>query len=58
MNSISSLTVSMFWYQTIDKSEDVASEIRRFLNIPPNKTDAGDSQQLAPDPRRAALQKR
>ena len=36
--------VSMFWYQTNEKSEDVASEIRRFLNLPPNKTDAGDSQ--------------
>jgi hypothetical protein len=36
--------VSMFWYQTREKSEYIASEIRRFLNIPPNKTDAGDSQ--------------
>jgi len=34
-----SVPVSMFWYQTMEKSEDVASEIRRFLNIPPNKTD-------------------
>jgi hypothetical protein len=36
--------VSMFWYQTKEKSEDVASEIRRFLKIPPNRTDAGCSQ--------------
>jgi hypothetical protein len=36
--------VSIFWYQTKKKSEDVASEIRRFLQIPPNKTDAGDLQ--------------
>jgi|GEM_PF-1617285 hypothetical protein len=44
--------VSMFWYQTNEKIEDVAREIRRFLKIPPNKRDAGDSQWLAPDPRR------
>jgi hypothetical protein len=42
--------VSMFWYQTKEKSEDVANEIRRFLKIPPNKTDAVGSQLLAPDP--------
>jgi hypothetical protein len=36
--------VSMFWYQTMERSHEVASEIRRFLNIPPNKTATGDSQ--------------
>jgi hypothetical protein len=39
-----SVPVSMFWYQTMEKSDHVASEILRFLNIPPNKTEAGDSQ--------------
>ena len=39
-----SVPVSMFWYQTMEKSQDVASKIRRFLNLPPNEMDAGESQ--------------
>ena len=38
------IPVSVFWYQTMKQSEGIASEIRHFLNISPNKTDAGDSQ--------------
>lgn len=34
--------VSMFWYQTKEKSEEVAIEIRHFLRIPPNNKKAGD----------------
>jgi hypothetical protein len=39
-----SVPVSMFWYQSMDKSEEVAGEIQRFLNMAPSKADAGNSQ--------------
>jgi hypothetical protein len=40
---LESVPVSMFWYQSMDKSEEVADEILRFLNLPSSKTDAGNS---------------
>jgi len=39
--------ISMFWYQTKEKSEEIASEIRSFLKIPPSKTNSGESHSLA-----------
>ena len=36
--------ISMFWYQSMKESEEVVSEIKRYVKIAPNVADAGDSQ--------------
>lgn len=37
LNGSESIPITMFWYQTMQRSEDVIGEIQSFLRLSPNK---------------------